>query len=271
MIIPNFNKKEDLFAFLKKHKQDLIAAKKYQDKHADALYFSVPLTCNKGEAIKAETIKDANIDVIKAKVVINTTNILDSHGDVHIPGIWNKSVKESKNLYLLQEHRMQFDKIIADGIKPSLKNYTWAELGFPEYPGETQALVFDAEIQSERNKYMFEQYLKGYVSNHSVGMRYVNMFLCIDSEEKYYREEKENFDKYIKDVVNSKDVDGYFWAVTEAKIIEGSAVVRGSNAATPTLSITEAGNKSTPEENEPPTGTQVKSDYENIIKNFKLS
>ncbi|HPZ10702.1 MAG TPA: hypothetical protein PL110_21610, partial [Candidatus Eremiobacteraeota bacterium] len=31
------------------------------------------------------------------------------------------------------------------------------------------------------------------------------------------------------------DERGYFWVVKEAKIIEGSAVVMGSNSATPTL------------------------------------
>lgn len=42
---------------------------------------------------------------------------------------------------------------------------------------------------------------------------------------------------------------GYFWAVTEAKVIEGSAVPIGSNWITPTLSVE---NK----DNEPPKGTQ---------------
>jgi hypothetical protein len=42
-------------------------------------------------------------------------------------------------------------------------------------------------------------------------------------------------------VVNKEvaDTKGYFWAVTEAQFIEGSAVVKGSNYVTPVLSITE--------------------------------
>ena len=36
---------------------------------------------------------------------------------------------------------------------------------------------------------------------------------------------------------------GYFWAVTEAKVVEGSAVVKGSNAITPVISIVENSNK----------------------------
>jgi hypothetical protein len=51
-------------------------------------------------------------------------------------------------------------------------------------------------------------------------------------------EEKENWDKYIGKVANVEQAEeeGYFWAVTEAKIVEGSAVLFGSNRVTPTLS-----------------------------------
>lgn len=65
--------------------------------------------------------------------------------------------------------------------------------------------------------------------------------MCINSEDRYYREEKENWDKYYPQVANKKDVDevGFFWAVTEAKLIEGSAVPIGSNYVTPTLSVKE--------------------------------
>ena len=88
---------------------------------------------------------------------------------------------------------------------------------------------------------MFNQYRKGYVLNHSVGMRYVKIYLCIDSEEASYSSEKANWDKYYSQVVNKDVADekGYFWAVTEAKVIEGSAVVKGSNCATPVMELEE--------------------------------
>jgi hypothetical protein len=37
---------------------------------------------------------------------------------------------------------------------------------------ETEALVFNVEIDKDRNDFMFNQYAKGYVKEHSVGMRY---------------------------------------------------------------------------------------------------
>lgn len=193
---------------------------------------------SKSEDNTTEETDNKEIERLKAFLVINTTNLMDSHGDVHLKGIWNKSVKEQKNLLLLQEHKMSFDKIISDNVKAKVEKYHWSDLGI-SLNGDTEALVFEVELQKERHPFMFEQYLKGYVKEHSVGMRYIKVLLAINSTEKYYREEKEVWDKYISEIANKEvaEEQGYFWAVTEAKIIEGSAVVKGSNPVTPTLSI----------------------------------
>lgn len=241
----------DIFKSLKDNKHLLITQKKSQLKTADAILYAPSLTKKKDKSNKAIDLTDVeNIGEITVKAVINSCNILDSHGDVHITGLWKKSVNEQSNkrpLYLLQEHQMKFDKIITDNLTATTQQLKWADLGF-SYGGTTECLVFDAIICDDRNPYMFGQYLSGYVKNHSVGMQYVNLFLCINSEDKYYAEEKADFDKYYPYVMNKEDVDaqGYFWAVTEAKIIEGSAVPIGSNIATPTLEIT----NTTPDEQE---------------------
>lgn len=275
MIIPTFNTKAELFKHLKDNKSLLIAEKKANKKLADAISYAVPISTPNGISIKSESFGQVDLETIKAEVVINTTNILDSHGDVHMKGIWSKSLKEKKILYLLQEHEMKFEKVITDELKASVKSYNWSDLGFSEFKGTTEALVFDATINSDRNEYMFEQYFKGRVKQHSVGMQYVNLYLCIDSDEKYYKEEKANWDKYINEVVNKQDaIDlGMFWAVTEAKIIEGSAVLRGSNYATPTLSVTttqdiEADTVTSSSKTEPPKSTQ-KINFEYLINQFK--
>lgn len=91
-------------------------------------------------------------------------------------------------------------------------------------------------------------------------MRYVQLFLCIDSDDREYREEKDNWEKYIAEVANRQEADtnGYFWAVTEAKLVEGSAVPLGSNWATPTQSVKEFTEPSqdTHKDIEPPSGTR---------------
>jgi len=142
----------------------------------------------------------------------------------------------------LQEHDMEFDKIISDGkdLNAFTKNYTWKALGF-DYEGSTEALVFDSTVRKERNRFMFDQYAKGYVRNHSVWMQYIKMVLCINEpEDTYYGAEYEAWKKYLPEVVNKdySEERGFFWAIKEAKIIEGSAVPRGSNIVTPTLSTT---------------------------------
>jgi hypothetical protein len=222
------------------NKDLIIAQKQNAIKHSDVTTGLI----SKGSTSKMEGMPSEDISKLNVELVINTCNIIDSHMDCHINGCFKKSTQETKLFYLLQEHEMEFKYIIADSVNDnltaSLKSLKWSDLGY-NYKGNTEALVFDSTISKERNEFMFNQYLKGYVLNHSVGMRYIKIFLCINSEEAVYSSEKSNWDNYYPMVVNKEVADdkGYFWAVTEAKFIEGSAVVRGSNQATPTLSVIE--------------------------------
>lgn len=249
--------KKELFQFLVDNKNKLIARKKAQIKHADGFMFA---SVSKVGVTKADGEGDLTV-----KAVINTTNFMDSHSDVHLPGIWTKSLQENDNVMHLQEHRLEFSKIIADGedLKAYPKTYTWKELGY-KYEGNTQALIFDSRIKKDRNPYMYDQYRKGNVKNHSVGMMYVKIILAVNDEE--YAAEYDAWQKYYPEIANKEvaDEQGYFWAVKEAKVIEGSAVPIGSNTATPTL-ITEAADKGT--STEPPEGTQFK-EYLQTIKLF---
>jgi hypothetical protein len=261
--IPQFESKSELFDFLIENKSALIAQKKFSVKFADSINY-----IDKGETTKASNNSTSDTDTITVKSVINTTNLMDSHSDVHIKGLWNKSLKETKDLYLLQEHKMEFDKIISDDIKANVQSMTWKELGF-NLKGETQALIFESIIKRDRNEFMFKQYQNGFVKNHSVGMRYVKIELAVNSDEDYYKTEKRIWDKYIGDVANEKEASeqGYFWAVTEAKVIEGSAVPMGSNKITPTLSVENKNNeppKGT-QKQEPPKGTRNKFSINNFI------
>ena len=149
---------------------------------------------------------------------------------------------------------------------------SWKDLGQP-YDGQTEALVFESTIKQSRNGYMFAQYKDGNVRQHSVGMWYVvgKMFLCVDSTDKGWEQEKKNWDKYIDYAANRKDVEehGYFYAITEAKVIEGSAVPLGSNWATPTLDTeVKEPPESTPQE--PDKSTLSNDEVIKRINNFKV-
>lgn len=251
--IPEYGSKKELFSFLSKNKETLIAQKKSIIKRADGVLHHNPIVDVKGKAFKAGSIDIDAVDEIKAELAINTTNWLDSHKDVHLKGIWNKSIRENKNFLFLQEHSLSFDKIIADGddLKVSVKLMNWKDLGF-NATGTTEVLLFDTNIKKSRNAYMFNQYAKGYVKNHSVGMRYVKLLLAINDED--YGAEYEAWEKYFPEIINSQEAEetGYFWAIKEAQVIEGSAVPIGSNTMTPTISV---GKNS-----EPPSGTQTEAE-----------
>lgn len=237
--IPNFTNKADLFSWLKANKAMLEAAKKSQTKQADSVSFHLIEVAQDGTVTKAEARPELlELSEFPVKSVINTTNVFDSHHDVHIPGLWKKTLAEKRINYLVQEHQMKFDHIISDRVKAFTRSMTFKELGF-DYSGITEALIFDSVIEKDRNPYMAEQYAKGRVKNHSVGMQYVKIELAINSDSKYDQEEKAVWDKYINQIANKAEVEenGYFWAVTEAKLIEGSAVPIGSNFVTPTIQI----------------------------------
>lgn len=260
--IPTFKNRNELYKFLKDNVDTLIAEKKFTPKFGDVISYHPISIDGKTGAMKAAGSEETAVDEIKRSVIINTTNIMDSHSDVHIPGLWKKSLSENKNIKFLQEHDMAFDKVIADraDLKAMTKVYSWKELGFPEFKGTTEALQFDTTIRRKRNPFMFDQYANGYVDNHSVGMQYVALVLCINDDDSYYGAEFEAWQKYIEMVVNRSvaEEQGYFWAVKEAKVIEGSAVVLGSNYATPTLSDKDApGNHAAKKLNHEP----VKSTY----------
>lgn len=271
--IPFFKERSDLFKFLKTNQETLLAEKKYFPKHGDSLSFNQVLYDSKGQALKANTPIDiSGLNELKVRVAINSTNIMDSHGDVHIPGIWKKSLSENKLIKHLQEHAMKFDHIIADGkdLKAFTEKISWLELGF-KFAGESEVLVFESTIRKARNPYMFEQYSKGYVNNHSVGMQYVSMVLCINDDDPYFGAEYEAWQKYIEMVVNKDTAEkaGYFWAVKEAKVIEGSAVPIGSNYATPTL---DNNVKTVPVEDhtaEPAKATPI--NYKYLVDNLKIN
>lgn len=245
-----------LFEHVVKNEAFILHAKRNEIKSADGLHPGVMFVDDNGR-LKTKALTDPNFEEIPddseelmVKAAINTTNYFDSCWDVHINGIWGKSLKDNTTgFYLLKEHRQYFEDVIGEGLKAKVVKMSWADLGFPQYEGITEVLLFTGKIMKERNPYMFDQYRKRRVKQHSVGMRYVKILTCINDDD--YPVQKENWDKYFPMIVNKEDAEraGIFWAVLEAKCIEGSAVLFGANCLTPTVGISASTtNKSTDEE-----------------------
>ena len=262
-----FETREDLFKALIENKKELISIKKSVTKNADAVSFGYLDTSVKIDTTKEDvSIQMQNPEQLNVKVVINTTNFLDSHNDLHVNGIWNKSVKDNSSFLHLQEHERDFDKVITDTAKGYIQTMTWQKLGLP-YEGKTEALIFESTIDKKRNEFMLNQYANGWVKNHSVGMRYVQMELAINTEAEYDKEYKALWDEFYPVIANKEVADerGFFWVVKEAKIIEGSAVVMGSNSATPTLENKTEAVDDTSETIEPSNDTQTEKRKLSII------
>ena len=258
--IPKFDTKHEIFGFLKENKELHYKEKINTPKEADYIVHAFPMSADKaaGKAVGIDATE------IRVKSVINTTNIMDSHLDVHMKGIWKKSLRENKDLVLLQEHVMKFQNVISEDVKGFTEVMPFKDVGFSRLKMDTEALIFDSLIDKARNEYMFNLYAKMLVKQHSVGMNYVKILLAINSDSSEFKEEKEVWDKYISEVANDKDAEsrGFFWPVLEAKVLEGSAVVRGSNPATPNLSVEETKDNEPSKDTqitEPPAGTQKSS------------
>ena len=166
----------------------------------------------------------------------------------------------------LAEHKMDFDNIISDGqdLKASVKEFDWRELGY-DFEGKTEALLFESTVKRGRNQRMFDQYAKGFVKNHSVGMQYIKLELAVNDAS--YQKEFETYNKYIDLAINPEKAEelGYFWVVQEAKAIEGSAVPIGSNTFTQTINNNKQPSNDTAKENEPSPDTQLLNKLNNLL------
>ena len=259
---------KSLYEHLHANKYELIRIKKAATKHtagialSDIKYKSLrdnPSDCIFGcsvddnvknmllttKAINTETIPLLANEVINVKQITSVSNVYDSHGDVHLPNMWNKTIKENKNIMFLDSHLLDFEHIIADGadLRVYTKTVSWYDLGY-NVKGNTEVLIMDADVKYNRNPTMFRQYANNWVKYGSIGMNYTKVELAINSKD--YKEEYAVWEKYYDTIINKAELDdvGVFWAVKEAKAIEGSAIPIPSNTYTYLESMTSVNNKS---------------------------
>lgn len=268
-----FETKEQAIAALKANKELIIAEKKAQ------IYKSIDKglgVISNQEIVKKslETSKAIKFDDNYYYFVVNSSNVLDSHKDMHVAGNWEKTVKEQQGkVYLVFDHELKRSEIIA--MKQDIEMFT-ATIPFnmlgKSYPGDTYVLVYKVAKDRIINKEAKEWLEKGYNLEASVRMQYVELELAIDSTDAEDAKEKEVFDKYYDLIVNKEDFDKiyYFWVVKQAKnVLESSLVMFGSNGATGRVqeNKTETAAEGTEEEikNEPPVGTR-----ENQKKEFNI-
>lgn len=232
----SFATKQEMFAELKANKDKIVGLKKAAYKFSDPASFIIKQKDAEKIGVEAEAIGIGSF----IYPVINTTNYLDSCGDVHLDGIWDVSVKDNKGkLYYIINHELEIGKVIAypQDVEASVVQMDWSELGL-SFIGKTQALIFKVKLTEASNKDAFGAIVNKAALQNSVRMQYIDMILCIDDSGEDFKQEYENFYKYLAVIANKQDAmdAGYFWAIPQAKIVkEGSACLYGANDATPIL------------------------------------
>jgi len=236
-----------------KNKAEIISLKKAEIKTVKGGLTSV----SKTSAIKG-IHKDSELS-LERTIVGNTYLWMDSHEDVHAKGCFSKSIKENKNIFHLHDHEFKITAKVGEPLKVYEQEIAWKDLGV-EREGNTQALLMDTEIMKEYNSQIFAEYKSNKINQHSVGMVYVKLDLAVNDEE-YEEEHKVWLDNI--DAIGNKEMaeeKGYFWLVREAKLIEISAVLMGSNELTPTMQE----NKEADEVTSIPEPTEVTQKRRNI-------
>jgi hypothetical protein len=171
--------------------------------------------------------------------IINSTNWLDSHDDVHLRGCYKKTVEEQQGkVYFIDNHQNKNTQSIItykSDIRMFYDDVEWKTLG-KNFKGETQALIF--EIAKENiTDWALKIMQKEKDIQCSLAMKYGKIFFAVNSEEKEYIKNRDNYEKYKDQIINQEDLEktGYFFGVQEIQIMgEGSMcpIMGGSNSAT---------------------------------------
>lgn len=239
-----FDTKEELFMALKENKDKILGIKKKTiytgydpinpENSKQVVYNNQVKLKSINTGANKELFKDDNYYYF----VVNTTKILDSHGDLHVDGIWNKSAKEqSGKNYLADTHNLTIKDTIAypEDVEIFVAKIPFKSLGY-NFKGETEALVYKVLKDSIRGEKVKQDLQDGKTMQASVKMQYVKMELAMDSELEEDKAEKKAYDNNITKIANIeefKEAPLYFFIVKEAKNIhESSLVPFGSNHVT---------------------------------------
>ncbi|CAA0144181.1 hypothetical protein [Tenacibaculum maritimum] len=242
--IPHFKTKKERFSYLKKNAKEIISKKKSMPITSDDYSYGCK-SISYGKDTNKPNTKTVKVDEtlsdneIKVEVIANLSGWCDSHYDVLISDCWKKTISErgasnKQLIYHLKNHNYSTDAIVGKCVEMSSENIDLSQFNIESQIKTAQALIGCSIVSKKYDKKVFELYYDDEIKQHSIGLRYMKLYLCINSEDEDYKEEKANWDKYYSQVINKDKVDklGFFWAVTEIKLLEYSAVLFGSNELT---------------------------------------
>lgn len=226
----------DKFQYLMDNYKDIVEIEKKAVKSAQSVLSPIITSANK--ALFTSNKDDIQSGIIQRTINANTFYWMDSHDDVHVNGIFNKSIKERgvNKIYHLHDHLQQTTARVGEFSKIYEKSVLWSDLGV-NIGGETTALLAETNIQKYRNESIFMDYLQNKIDQHSVGMQYIDMAIAINDSNTEYASNKKEWDLVYPLLGNKAEAltQGYFWVIKSAKLLEISAVLDGSNILTNTV------------------------------------
>lgn len=265
-----YDKKEDLFTDLKANLNEIMAFKKgVQKSFEKGLSVSArPLDASK---LDIEQQKAINVDSNFYYIVVNTTKILDSHDDVHIDGLWKKTISEKQfQNYLVLDHELEVLNTVVrkEHVEIFTAKVPFSSLG-KTYEGNTEALIYKVPKDKIMIPLVKEWLDSGDSIQASVRMKYIKFIFCMDSNAPEDAEFKKNYDEYINQIANKNEFEyiPYFFAIKEASNeLESSLVIRGSNKVTGMLEQ----QRQQEEKEEPTEVTQNKEEAEKSLREQEL-
>lgn len=269
-----FSSKEELFTALKTNLSVI------EDQKKAKIYESY----KKGQSINMKPINISKFDIEQQKalklddnyyyIAFNSTRILDSHEDVHIDGLWKKTIQEKqfKN-YVVTDHELE---ILNTVVRKEYVEIFTAKIPFSllgkSYSGNTEVLIYKFPKDKIQIPVVKEWLESGDELQGSVRMRYIKFLCCIDSNNPDDIDFKTNYDKYYPYIANKDEFEyiPYFFAILEASNEkESSFVIYGSNQVTGQINTENKQAGKPLEQNEPSNDTQ--KNWENFYNNLKLN
>ncbi len=233
--IKDFATKKEFFNYLIANKSLLIKQKKSALKFAEPTVFDATETEVLNKSLSTEHKDDLTRGKITRTVIGNTYNWMDSHDDVHLNNTFAKSITDRQDkIWHLHDHEQKITAKVGKPISVYEKSIAWKDLGVNK-DGSTMALFMDSSIQKDYNKAVYNAYLNKEINQHSVAMRYNQIDLALNDPEN--KAEYGVWMSYINQIGNKDKAEkqGFFWAVSDADLVEISAVLAGSNELTPTI------------------------------------
>lgn len=275
-MIPNFATKTELFDYLRANKKRLIAEKCFNKKRRVCKQISDHVLISKINATKAISDQiQTEEGTLSVTLIGNTFNWCDSQMDVLLPSCAKKTISElgpkAKDLiYHLKNHSDETEDRIGYITDIYEQEFALSDLGL-KMVGSTTCLLFDSDVKQSLCSNSYQQYLDKKVKQHSIGLQYMKIIMCINdpSDGEHFG----NWNKYYQFVLNKEVVDehGYFWVVPEIKLYEVSFVLWGANELTGV--VEEAKNiepsKDTQKEDQPPLSTEEIRSYVKSKNYFK--